>query len=142
MLIETLNGHNVRFDGRTLAIRIPMRFRRRGGRKVIITPEGAACWAPHAPRLDSTLIRALARAHRWKRLLEDGVYTSLAELSERETINPSYVSRILRLSLLAPEIVEAILDGRQARSLQLADLMKPFSMEWEKQKSLLRLASP
>lgn len=95
-------GNNWEFDGSTITVRIPMTFKRQGGRKVIIAPDGGDAWAPASPRRDNTLIRALARAHRWKRLLGDATYRSIAELAEAEHINKAFVSRLLNLTLLAP----------------------------------------
>lgn len=118
-------------DGCTITVFVPMRWRRRGGRKVIMAPPGCDDWAP-PPKIDGALVRALARAHRWRRLLEEGRFGTLAELADAERLNRSYVSRILRLSLLAPDIVEQILDGRRAP--QLAQLMRPFPVEWERQR--------
>ncbi len=116
----------------TLTIRIPMTFRRQGGRKQIIIPDGLT--EKPIPRPDEALLKALVRAHRWKRMLESGKVQSIREIAEAEKLNGSYVSRIFRLTLLAPEIVEAILDGRQPRTLQLADLMDEMPIEWEKQR--------
>ena len=121
-------------DGKTIIVKIPMKFRRRGGRKLIIAPDGGDAWMPSKPRRDDTLIKALARAHRWKRMLENGEHSSIADLAEAEKINKSYLSRILRLTLLAPDIVETILDGCQPKELTLADFMEPFPVEWEKQR--------
>ena len=90
---------NWEFDGTTITVRIPMAWKRRGGRKVIIAPDGGDAWAPAKPRPDETLIRALARAHRWKRLLEEGTYRSAAELAEAEKVTRSFVNRLLRLTL-------------------------------------------
>jgi hypothetical protein len=104
-------------DGSTITVFVPMAWRRRGGRKVIVAPPGCDDWAPPA-RIDSTLIKALARAHRWQRLLESGEYGTLAEMADAERISRSYVSRILRLTLLAPDIVERILDGRPTAGLR------------------------
>ena len=121
-------------DGQTLTVRVPLTSRRRGGRKQVVTPEGATWAAPQA-QIDSTLVKALARAHRWKRMLESGRYASVTELAEAEKINQSYLCRVLRLTLLAPEIVEAILAGRQSSQLTLAVLMGPFSAEWNRQRA-------
>jgi hypothetical protein len=85
-------------------------------------PEGGDTWAAAKPRPDETLIRALARAHRWKRLLEEGRYRSAAEIAEAEGVTRSFVNRLLRLTLLTPEIVESILDGRQAKGMMLEQL--------------------
>jgi hypothetical protein len=118
---------------RTLTVRIPLTFRKRGGRKLVIAPAGAEAWAPPRPRVDAAMVKALARAHRWKRLLESGDYSTIDDLARVEKINPSYLSRVLRLTLLAPDIVEAILDGRQPAGLQLETLLRPFPKEWERQ---------
>ncbi|GGE99079.1 hypothetical protein H1W37_18090 [Stappia taiwanensis] len=82
---------------------------------------------------DSTLVTALARAFRWKRLLESGQFSTIAELAEREGIAPSYMTRVLRLTLLAPDIVEAILDGKQPSQVTMARVLEPFPMEWQQQ---------
>ena len=79
------------------------------------------------------MIKAIARGFRWRKLLETGVYATVEELAAAEKINPSYVSRVLRLTLLAPDIVEAILDGRQPAEMTLAALMRPFAVGWERQ---------
>ena len=92
----------------TVTLHVPFRVVKRGGRKEMQLPEGAA----QPRRTDSTLVKALARAFRWKRMLESGEFTTIAELAEREGIAPSYMTRVLRLTLLAPDIVEAILDAR------------------------------
>jgi hypothetical protein len=118
----------------TLTVRVPLTLRRYGGRKLVIVPEGEGVPVRAKPTPDDTLLKALARAHRWKRMLESGQVASLNELSEAEKINPSYLTRIYRLTLLAPDIVEAILDGRQPRTLQLADLMDDMPVEWHRQR--------
>jgi hypothetical protein len=87
------------FDGSTITVRIPMTWKRHGGRKVIIAPDNSDAGAPAKPRPDETLIRALARAHRWKRLLEEGRYRSAGELAEAERVTRSFVNRLLRLTL-------------------------------------------
>jgi len=124
-------------DGKTIIVKIPMKFRRRGGRKLIIAPDGGDAWMPSKPRRDDTLIKAIARARRWQRMLESGQVPSTRQLAEKEKINASYLARILRLTLLAPDIVEAILDGRQPKGLLLVDLMKTFPVEWDRQRTLL-----
>ena len=123
-------------DGKTIIVKIPMKFRRHGGRKLIFTPDGGDAWMPQKPRRDDTLIKAIARAHRWKRMLENGDISSARQLAEKEDINTSYLARILRLTLLAPDIVKAIMDGRQPKGLLLADLMKTFPVEWDKQRTM------
>lgn len=121
-------------DGRTLTVHIPLTFRKRGGRKLIIAPQGAEAWAPPRARVDNAVVKALARAFRRRKLLEDGTHTTVSEIAAAEKINPSYLSRVLRLTLLAPDIVEAILDGRQPAGLQLDDLLRPFPVGWSEQR--------
>jgi hypothetical protein len=118
-------------DGSTITVFVPIAWRRRGGRKVIVAPPGCADWAP-PPKIDRALLKALARAHRWQRLLEEGRFATLAELADHERISRSYVCRVLRLTLLAPDIVERILDGRPTAAL--AHLLQPFPIEWEPQR--------
>ena len=113
----------------TVTVHIPFRLVKRGGRKEMQLPEGAA----QPRRTDSTLVKALARAFRWKRMLESGEFATIAELAEREGIAPSYMTRILRLTLLAPDIVEAILDGKHAPAVTLAQVLEPFPPVWADQ---------
>jgi hypothetical protein len=129
-------GVETRLDGSTLVVRIPMRFQRRGGRKRIVGPDGSEIARTTKPQPDGALAKAFARAHRWQRMLDEARFVSVRELAEAERVGHSYLGRILRLTLLAPDIVERILDGRQAP--QLADLMQPFPVEWEKQREQLR----
>ena len=124
-------------DGRTLTIQVPMTFKTRGGRKLVISPDGAPSWAKPRTRIDNTMVKALARAFRWRKLMETGVYATVEEIAAAEKINTSYVSRILRLALLAPEIIEMIVDGRQPAGLTLARLMRPFPVGWNEQMRLL-----
>ncbi len=121
-------------DRRTLTIRVSFAIKKRGGRKLVIAPEGAN-WPVSRPRVDNSMVKAIARAYRWKRMLENGEFASVAELAAAEKINESFVCRVLRLTLLAPDIVEAILGGRQPMDLHMETLLKPFPVEWEEQKS-------
>ncbi len=130
------------FDGTTITVRIPMTFMRRGGRKAILAPDGGDAWAPARPRPDEALIRAIVRAHRWKRMLDRGKYSSASELAEAEGVTRSFVTRLLRLTLLTPDIVEAILDGRQPKGLQLEELTRALSGEWEEQRQRLFGSTP
>jgi len=112
-----------------LTLHVQFRLVKRGGRKEMQLPDGAC--GRH--QTDNTLVKALARAFRWKRILESGEFNTIAELAEREGIAPSYMTRLLRLTLLAPDIVEAILDGKQGPEVTLARVLEPFPREWEKQ---------
>jgi hypothetical protein len=92
-------------DGETITVHIPLTFQKRGGRKLVVTPDGAA-WAPR-PRVDNAMVKALARAFRWRRMLDEDVHATIEDLARAKGVTPWYVSRVLRLSLLAPELVEA-----------------------------------
>ena len=120
-------------DGCILTIQVPMTFKTRGGRKLVISPDGVPSWAEPRTHVDYTMVKALARAFRWRKLLETGVYITVEEIAAAEKINTSYVSRILRMTLLAPDIIEMIVDGRQPVELTLVKLVKPFPMEWKGQ---------
>ena len=122
----------------TITVRVPLSIRRRGGRKLVVAPDGSATWSPASrPRIDSTLIKALARAHRWQRMLDDGRYASVSELAAAEQLDRGYLGRILMLTLLAPDIVEAIMDGRQPAELGVHLLRVGFPVEWEAQRGAL-----
>src|SRR5882724_9382657 len=123
-------------DGRTATISVPVSFLQRCGRKQILSPPGASPWSP-APRVDGALVKAIVRAQRWRQMLESGEYSSSAELAKAEKVNDSYLSRILRLTLIAPCIIEAIVTGRQPSTLQLDDLLKPLPAAWTLQYSAL-----
>lgn len=113
----------------TVTLHVPFRIVKRGGRKEMQLPEGIK----QTHRTDSTMVKALARAFRWKRLLESGDFATIAELAKREEIAPSYMTRVLRLTLLVPDIVEAILDGKQGPEVPLARVLQPFPGEWAAQ---------
>jgi hypothetical protein len=125
-------------DGRTVTVHIPVTFRQRAGRKQILSPYGSAPWSA-APRIDTALLKAIVRAYRWREMLESGEYSSAADLAKAEKVNASYLSRILRLTLLAPEIVEAIITGQQPPVMQVDDLLKSLPAQWQQQKSELRV---
>jgi len=125
-------GVETRLDGSTLVVRIPMRFQCRGGRKRIVTPDGSELVPATKPQPDGALLNALARARRWQRALENGEYGTLAELSAAERISRSYICRVLRLTLLAPDIIERVMDGGPTAGL--ARLLESFPVEWEMQR--------
>lgn len=110
----------------TMTIHVPFRIVKRGGRKEMALPEGVE----QSRKPDNTLAKALARAFRWKRMLESGEFASISELAEREGIAFTYMARVLRLSLLAPDVVEAILNGKQGPELTLARVLEPFPLNW------------
>jgi hypothetical protein len=122
-----------------VTIKVPFAVRKRGGRKLVLSPDGAPAPAM-VPHIDSTLLKAIARAFRWQKMLETGKYTTIREIAKAERINPSYVSRVLRLTLLAPATVEAILYGRASAGPTLAEAMGVFPVEWARQRRQLHSA--
>lgn len=116
-------------DADVISLHVPFRIVRRGGRKEVQLPQGT----PEPHRKDRTLVKALARAFRWKRMLDSGEYTNAAELAESEGIAPSYLTRILQLTLLAPDIVEAIVEGAQSRETTLARALEISAADWTRQ---------
>ncbi len=129
---------NFTADGRTVTVRIPISIRRRGGRRLVLAPDGTnVTTRPVCRHIDNAMVKAIARAFRWREMLENGTHATIAEIAATEKINESYVGRVLRLSLLAPDIIEAILDGRQSPTLQLDRLFKPIPVVWELQRSSL-----
>ncbi|MBW4976390.1 hypothetical protein KZZ08_22500 [Roseovarius mucosus] len=118
----------------TVTLHVPFRVVKRGGRKEMHLPDGVL---PDR-KADNTLVKALARAFRWKRMLESGEFTTIAELAEHEGIAPSYMTRVLRLTLLAPGLVQAILDEKQgSKEVTLARVLEPFPAIWTKQRERL-----
>jgi hypothetical protein len=119
--------------GQTVTVTVPFAVRKRGGRKLVITPDGVTSAPAPRTNVDSALLKALARGFRWRKLLETGDFSTIEEIADAEGINPSYVSRVLRMTLLAPEIVEAIVAGRQPQRLTMRTAMDPFPVEWKAQ---------
>ena len=120
----------------TITIHVPFRIVKRGGRKEMILPPGA-----REPRhADDSLIKALARAFRWKRMLESSEFSTITELAQREKIAAPYLTRTMRLAQLAPDLVEAILDGRQPPGLTLEALREPLPSDWSEQRHHLAMS--
>jgi len=122
----------------SITVHVPLNIQRRGGRKVVIAPDGSVL--PQArpslvpPTADPVLVKALARAFRWKRMLDEGRYASVRELADGEGVKPSYAAGMLRLTLLAPDLVEAVLDGWQPDGVSLAELMGSSPVAWADQR--------
>jgi hypothetical protein len=127
-------------EAASITVRVPLAIRRRPGRKTVVTPEGAPAAVPTRTRADPTLVKALARAFRYQRLLDEGCYASISEMAAAERVDRGYLGRVLRLTLLAPDIVDAILNGRQPIRLGLPKLMEPFLLEWVRQRESLLAA--
>jgi hypothetical protein len=126
-------------DTTRVTIRIPIDLQRRGGRKLIMTPEGVAAATPK-PRRDDTLIKALVRAHRWRRTIESGRAKSITDLAEQDGVTDAYICRLLPLTCLAPDILEAILQGRADQALMLQSLERPLPANWQEQRWAFRCA--
>lgn len=122
----------------SITVRVPLRTRRRPGQKTVVTPVRAAgADTVIFSRADPALVKAVARAFRYQRLLDEGQYASVSELAAAERIERGYLGRLLRLTLLAPEIVQGILDGRAAVDLTLPRLLEPLATSWSEQQAVL-----
>jgi hypothetical protein len=125
-------------DGGAVTVREPFSIRRRGGRKLVLAPDGTAgTWAAPRRHVDNAMVKAIARAFRWRQMLEDGTYNTIAEIAVAEKINESYVGRVLRLTLLAPDMVEQSSMGGQPTTLQLDRLLRAFPIVWSEQRTEL-----
>ena len=125
-----------------LHIHIPMLIRRMRGRKVIIAPKALDGDVPDSPEMVQTaIVQALARASSWADILESGEVKSISDLAMNLDVDNSYVARILKLSTLAPDIVEAILNGEEPTGLSLAKLTKTFPTDWEEQRAMFGFTS-
>jgi hypothetical protein len=128
-----MSKSKIKGDERTITVRIPISIRKRGSKKLVLAPDGTT--APSfSRRIDNSMVKALARAFRWQQLLENGTYATIAEVADSEKINETYVGRVLRLTLLSPQIVEMIVSGRSPLSLGLAALMRALPVVWKEQK--------
>ena len=120
----------------TVTVRVPPAIRKRGGRKVVVSPDGSVL--PTTPRrvatnADPSLLKTVGRAFRWKRLLDDGTYASVSDIARAERLDRTYVGDVLRLTLLAPWVVEAIVEGRQPDGVTLPSLLKAWPVDWARQ---------
>ncbi|QYU69710.1 hypothetical protein J4558_06155 [Leptolyngbya sp. 15MV] len=122
----------------SITVRVPLKIRRSPGRKTVITQVPAVgIDASVSTRADPALVKALARAFRYQRLLDEGRYASISEMAATEDIDRGYLGRLLRLAILAPDIVEAVLNGRHSNDIDLALLMEPTPMNWSDQRKML-----
>ena len=119
-----------------LSIEIPMNFRRRGWKKLIVSPDGNPVTPMTQDTINSTLLKAIARAFRWQKLLENGHYSCLNDIAIAEKMDLSRVGKLARLTFLAPDIIESIVEKRQPEDLMLQQLIGPFPIDWEAQRKL------
>ncbi len=125
-------------DCPTITVRIPITFKKRGGRKVITVADGGNYVAPSENRVDNTLLRALVKAFRWKQQLDTGMFVTVSELAAAQNLNISYVAHVLKLTLLSPALVEAILDGKQPKTMELQPLVRGLPNCWREQEAAFR----
>jgi len=129
-----VTGISLSTDDSGIQVHIPMKMKRRGGRKEIIVPQSLQSVMPSRPVYQEALVVALARAHRWKEMLESGKYGSIIELASALGIDRSYMSRLLKFTLLAPDIVEAIIDGREPSGFAISKLISSIPDNWDEQR--------
>ena len=115
---------------------VPLEIKKRGGSAIIILPknlkkeEMVKCF-------DEKMIKAFAKAYKWKNMMEEDEIGALAQIAVKENITGAYVSKVFNLNFIAPEIVEKILNGEQPRDLKLQDmLVGKFPLLWQEQKEL------
>lgn len=122
----------------SITVRVPLTIRSRPGRKTVVTPD-ASNFLATSTRTDPALVKAMARAHRYQRMLDRGHHGSLTELAAAEKVDRSFLGKLLSLTLLAPDLVEALLEGRCEVGLPL--LLRPFPASWHEQASALAAGS-
>ncbi len=130
-------GTTVQSDNQGIVVNVPLRMKKRGGRREVILPQAFASDKPMHQSHQEALVLALARAHRWQALLEDGKFASVSELAREIGLDVSFAARLLRLTLLAPDIIEAILMGEEPSGLSLTMLTKHLPVTWEEQRKEL-----
>jgi hypothetical protein len=123
----------------SFSVRVPRAIRHRPGRKTVVTPLRNGV-SPAVTRADPALVKALARPFRYQRMLDQGRYASITEMAEAEKIERRYLGTLLRLTLLAPHIIEAILDGRRPDDVSLLRLLQPLPQNWSEQRNALAAA--
>ena len=113
-------------DGSMINVFIPIKIERQGARKKIMLPAGTQLDDLNREHeQDATLLKALVRAHKWQKMLDSGKFKTVAELAKKEKLtSSSYVTRVLRLALLAPDIQEAIVNATHPNTLSLAEFFK------------------
>ena len=125
----------------SITVRVPLKIRRRPGRKTVIMPVAGEAGAAAVPtRADPALVKALARAFRYQKLLDEGRYASISEMAAAEKIERGYLGSLLRLTLLAPDVVQAIIDGHPVEEVTLPRLLGPFPLKWSAQRNLVERA--
>lgn len=125
-------GLTVRRDRGAVVVHVPVRYHRRNGRQMLLTPEDHE-WKP-GRTANQTLVEAIAKAHRWQEQIESGEYAGIDDLVRALGVDRTYVGRILRLTSLAPDIIEAILRGDEPEGISLRRLQKDLPADWQEQR--------
>lgn len=121
-------------EGQKIIVHVPVMFRKWGAKKVMIGPQGQDLRTlEQHTRKDDKLLKALGRAYRWQKQIALGKYQTAEDIETAEQINRSYVQRVMRMMMLSPHIIEAILDGQQPEGFALRDIDKKFSPIWDEQ---------
>ena len=120
-----------------IVLSVPLTMKKRNGRREIIVPGAFSGETVLQANHQEALVIALARAHRWKKLLDDGRFKSITDIAEAVGLDVSFAARILRLTLLSPDIAEAILMGNEPNGLSLTRPAKVKSVIWEDQREVL-----
>jgi len=126
-------GATVQNDDSGIVVNVPLTLKKRGGRKEVVLPQAFASDSPMRPSHQEALVIAIARAHRWQKLLDDGKFESVSDLAREIGLDVSFAARLLRLTLLAPDIVEMILMGEEPSGLSFTMLTKQLPMLWGEQ---------
>ncbi len=134
-------NHEISDDGTSLTVHIPMAIRKRGGRKVVVSPAGAEPWAPSRPRIDNTLLRAVVQAFHWKQQLESGQFATISELAEAEKLDRSFVSHIAAADAAGAGPRRGNPRREPTATMELQPLVRGFPVEWERQRHLPKGAS-
>jgi len=128
-----------RREGDAVIIDVPMSFRRRSGRKEVVLPPGVTATSSMPAKPPTPLAIALARAFRWQEMIESGQAKSNSDMARKLRLDQSYIARTIRLASLAPDIIEAILDGQEPDGLSLWGLRRDVPLLWREQRELLGL---
>jgi hypothetical protein len=126
-------------DDKTLSVLIPIKIRKKKGYVTMILPEGAKEYEDieNPQNYNEKLTQAFAKAHKWKIMLKQKEVDSLSEIAAIEKVDKAYIAKIFKLNYVAPDIVEAILDGQQPQDLTLRDFTKKSIPDlWEEQRMI------
>ena len=130
-------------DDNILSITIPVSFKRGQSRKTIVSPTGKNIQAIaeiEGPKQDMVFVSALVKAFSWQEKLDAGHYETPKELAQKEKIEPTHMYRLMRLTLLAPDIIQAIMNGTQPRALTLQNVIRGFPVSWREQRDMFGFA--